>query len=587
MWMVAPSLTKTLYRELLRSGRRIEALTRPANTARVSARLQGFGDPYAIPTERARRAFRMNRTSPTAADDAFAALRCASETLAWLQPNTLLHGLAEQGAPTEEGALVIASLLRGSGGSGGSGGGGAVHDEASERAAVSAELDRLAGEAQLLIDAAPAPLTRLHRLALINTALFRDAGFSGEFDPIALNSSLPEVLQRRRGIPILLCILYQAVAARLGIPLAFTNFPQRILLRCDPRAAAPPPPLAAPLAAAQVEAGGRVRDGVAAGALCGLWVADFGPHGPEVVETRVLDRGEGLTLTATKLTGDPHVPAGEMSWEVRLSPRRQETRFVRRPPRPTRFAVAPREEAAEVIPLGTALPALVQVAEAGFIEPRLVSATLEARLATAAAHADGGGSGGQGAGSAGGEAEAEAEAEAAAETEAKVDGSGEGLGGATGKVAVEGEGRAAGELTLTLTIDGAAGAAGAPLVFSRADETALWFVDPWARGALLPPSACEAALTHVGVPLAEQAGGTDAIPPTRVWARMLRNLQVTHEHELRTTTFVYLTQTRPLGICTRVLSNQVREPRGSAEARFWEDAGVGLDGPEEQEGLKQ
>ena len=32
-------------------------------------------------------------------------------------------------------------------------------------------------------------------------ALFRDAGFSGEFEPIALNSSLPEVLRRRRGIP--------------------------------------------------------------------------------------------------------------------------------------------------------------------------------------------------------------------------------------------------------------------------------------------------------------------------------------------------------------------------------------------------
>ena len=380
---------------------------------------------------------------------------------------------------------------------------------------MSAELDRLAGEAQLLINrAAPAPLTRLHRLALINTALFGDAGFSGEFDPIALNSSLPEVLRRRRGIPILLCTLYQAVAARLGIPLAFTNFPQRILLRCDPHAAAAPsPPPAAPPAAAEAEAGDLVGDGVAASALCGLWVADFGPHGPEVVETRVLDRGEGLTLIATKLTGDPHVPAGEMTWEVQLSPR--ETRFARRPPRPTRFAVAPRAEEAEVFPLGTALPALVQVAEAGFVEPRLVSATLEARVALATAHSGGGGSGGQGAAGAAG-----------AGGEAVADGSGEGLGEVAGEAAGESEGGAAGELTLTLTIDGAAGAAGAPLIFSRADEAALWFVDPWARGALLPPSACEAALTHVGVPLAEQAGGTTAIPPTRVWARMLRNLQV-------------------------------------------------------------
>jgi hypothetical protein len=363
------------------------------------------------------------------------------------------------------------------------------------------------------------------------------------------------------------------VAARLGIPLAFTNFPQRILLRCDPHAAAPPPPSAASPAAAQV--GGRGGDSVAAGALCGLWLAASGPHGPEVVETRVLDRGEGLTLAATKLTGNPHVPAGEMTWEVRLPPRRQESRFTRRQPRPSRFAPVPREgEEAELFLLGTALPALVQVAEAGFVEPRRASATLEARRATATAHAGGGGSGGQGAGSAGGEVEAEA------------DGSGEGLGGGTGKAAVEGEGRAAGELTLTLTIDGAAGAAGAPLVFSRADEAALWFVDPWARGALLPPSACEAALTHVGVPLAEQAGGTGAIPPTRVWARMLRNLQVTH---MRSSVLPsYTLHTGPLASCTRILSNQVREPRGSAEARFWEDAGVGLDGPEEEEeDLKQ
>ena len=184
-----------------------------------------------------------------------------------------------------------------------------------------------------------------------------------------------------------------------------------------------------------------------------------------------------------------------------------------------------REAAAQALALGTALPAVVQVAEVGFVEPRLVAATLEAGRATAAAHAggegsgagSGEGSGGQGAGSAGGEAEAGA------------DGHGEDSGGAPREAAVEGERWAAGELTLTLTIDGAVGAAGTPLVFSRADEAALWFVDPWARGALLPPSACEAALTHLGVPPAEHAGATAAISPTRVWARMLRNLQATHE----------------------------------------------------------
>ena len=68
-----------------------------------------------------------------------------------------------------------------------------------------------------------------------------------------------------------------------------------------------------------------------------------------------------------------------------------------------------REAAAQGLALGTALPAVVQVADVGFVEPRLVAATLEAGRATAAAHAggegsgagSGEGSGGQGAGSAG------------------------------------------------------------------------------------------------------------------------------------------------------------------------------------------
>ena len=233
-----------------------------------------------------------------------------------------------------------------------------------------------------------------------------------------------------------------------------------------------------------------------------------------------------------------------------------------------------REAAAQGLALGTALPAVVQVAEVGFVEPRLVAATLEAGRATAAAHAggegsgagSGEGSGGQGAGSAGGEAEAGA------------DGHGEDSGGATRKAAVEGERWAAGELTLTLTIDGAVGAAGTPLVFSRADEAALWFVDPWARGALLPPSACEAALTHLGVPPAEHAGATAAISPTRVWARMLRNLQATHEL-LTATNCIRMPHTWHTGmrvhfVSTRCASRGARPRRASGRTLGWGSMGL-------------
>ena len=84
------------------------------------------------------------------------------------------------------------------------------------------------------------------------------------------------------------------------------------------------------------------------------------------------------------------------------------------------------------------------------------------------------------------------------------------------------------------------------MVFGRAHPHDVWLVDPWSRGALLPPSAGRAALQHLGVPAAEHEGWMAAIPPRRVWARMLRNLQS-------------------------------REAPGSAEASFWEDVACGLD----------
>jgi len=46
--------------------------------------------------------------------------------------------------------------------------------------------------------------------------------------------------------------------------------------------------------------------------LEGLWMGNYGSHGPEVVHITVSERW----ITATKVTGDVNVPAGEVTWRV-------------------------------------------------------------------------------------------------------------------------------------------------------------------------------------------------------------------------------------------------------------------------------
>jgi regulator of sirC expression with transglutaminase-like and TPR domain len=64
--------------------------------------------------------------------------------------------------------------------------------------------------------------------------LFERQGFRGDqsdyYDP--RNSYLNEVIERRRGIPITLSIVYLAVGTRLGLPVAGVNAPGHFLVRC-------------------------------------------------------------------------------------------------------------------------------------------------------------------------------------------------------------------------------------------------------------------------------------------------------------------------------------------------------------------
>lgn len=70
-------------------------------------------------------------------------------------------------------------------------------------------------------------------LAAINTVLFKDMGFEGNradyYDP--RNSFLNEVLDRRKGIPISLAVLYIEVARRIGLAVHGVGFPGHFLVK--------------------------------------------------------------------------------------------------------------------------------------------------------------------------------------------------------------------------------------------------------------------------------------------------------------------------------------------------------------------
>jgi regulator of sirC expression with transglutaminase-like and TPR domain len=71
----------------------------------------------------------------------------------------------------------------------------------------------------------------------LNQFLFNDLGFHGNaddyYDP--RNSYLNEVIDRRRGIPISLCILYMEVGRKIGLPLEGVSFPGHFLVRLSLR----------------------------------------------------------------------------------------------------------------------------------------------------------------------------------------------------------------------------------------------------------------------------------------------------------------------------------------------------------------
>ncbi len=102
-------------------------------------------------------------------------------------------------------------------------------------ASIQSDIDRLAAtlKARLHADAA-----QVHKLQLLNRYFFDELGFAGNandyYDPD--NSYLPRVLERRRGIPITLAILFMEIGQQIGLPLRGVPFPGHFLVKLKVRA---------------------------------------------------------------------------------------------------------------------------------------------------------------------------------------------------------------------------------------------------------------------------------------------------------------------------------------------------------------
>jgi regulator of sirC expression with transglutaminase-like and TPR domain len=97
-------------------------------------------------------------------------------------------------------------------------------------AAYLRQLDALAAAVRARLPESPSPTDIIQGL---NLQLFREEGLSGNeseyYDP--RNSFLNEVLDRKRGIPITLSVVYLEVGRRLGLPLVGVGFPGHFLVK--------------------------------------------------------------------------------------------------------------------------------------------------------------------------------------------------------------------------------------------------------------------------------------------------------------------------------------------------------------------
>lgn len=98
---------------------------------------------------------------------------------------------------------------------------------------IDIQIQRLDRMAATIADRLPTSRYPMKVITTINDYLFTDLGYSGNqtdyYDP--RNSYLNDLLDRRTGIPITLCVLYLEIAKRLDFPMVGIGMPGHFIIR--------------------------------------------------------------------------------------------------------------------------------------------------------------------------------------------------------------------------------------------------------------------------------------------------------------------------------------------------------------------
>jgi regulator of sirC expression with transglutaminase-like and TPR domain len=102
---------------------------------------------------------------------------------------------------------------------------------------IAAYLERLEQMAATLKRRLRPDISQADTIIALNRFLFDELEFSGNaadyYDP--RNSFLNEVLDRKRGIPITLALVYIEIGRRIGLPMQGVSFPAHFLVKCQLR----------------------------------------------------------------------------------------------------------------------------------------------------------------------------------------------------------------------------------------------------------------------------------------------------------------------------------------------------------------